>query len=226
MPNRSSLLALATLRRLVAPQALLAAGLISLSLSTQAAASYVYDVSFSGPDDAGTSPLAGTVSVSGTITVDQLGTLTLSDIIDFSLTFTSAHYATNTITPANGTDSANTFGTFTLDATASELTLSLPLSSGPLGQFDITDDSHGDDLGFHSGQGFSPTETISNDPGGSLNLYDVYGATLTNGDTIILGTAATATTPVPEPSSIMLLATGSIIGVVLRRRRSVSTHGC
>jgi hypothetical protein len=181
-----------------------------LTLLAAPAWATIYDVDLSGPTTSGP---AGTISIMGTIEVDVLGPIALSNIVDWSLTFTSPSYSPTTLIPSNSM--VGGFGGFGLTATTTELLVFIPPSdaSGGGGFFfsgtapfpvDVT-------LQYQGGDG-SPTQLILSHMVKAIvtDPDDQSVATIGNGGNFVLGIAA-----VPEASSALLLGVVSLGGAAV-----------
>jgi hypothetical protein len=144
----------------------------------------------------------------GTIDIDVIGLVFQSNIIDWSLTFTSPSYSPTTLIPSNSM--VGGFGTFALTATTTELLVTIPPAEAPGSggfffrstaafPFDVA-------LQYQGGDG-SPTQLIlSHSPKASfLDPDDQSVATIGNGGNFTLGIAA-----VPEASPALMLGVVSI----------------
>ncbi len=194
-------------------------GIMSLPASP-AAAAMVYDVSFSDPNLLG----PGNLTVTGTITVDTLGMLSASDIVNFSLTITSARNPPGLITPMTGTISTMNNPVFT--ATAASLSITLPPTMSGAGTFiDFSTNSGSSFLGISNGGGVGPARTMVNGqapPPATEDLSTViFGPA--SGGTFVIATAAVAS--VPEPASLVMACTAGLFGIgcwLRRRQRSAA----
>ena len=188
--------------------AALVAGVLATSAS--ASFSYFFDQEISG---GGEGESGATVSITGTITVADLGTVELADITDYSLSFTSSTYPGPTVlTPSNSNVEVD--GTL-LEATAAELLFDI--TAGGNGEFRIlgttpivndfvrfsisADSDEGNQVSaLHTpdfdGPPFPPQDGAAFDPGSS-GSYTVA--------------------VIPEPTSLALLGLGGL--AMLRRRR-------
>ena len=197
-----------------------AAAAALLAAQAAAAATWTYDVALSG---ACTNACVGTIDVLGTITVDTLGAIDATAVTDFSLTLSSSNYAATVLSPANG--EAGGFGTYTLMATPTALTLSLPAITDPgSGGFFIRDTlafpyvvgvqwQGGDGLPFQQILTNAPVSDFLTDP------FDQSSVNLPASEPLVLGTL----TPVPLPAGLALLLGGLGAlgaGAGLRRMRA------
>jgi hypothetical protein len=186
----------------------LVAGLFATSAS--ASITYLFDQEISG---GGEGESGATVNITGTITVANLGTVELSDINDYSLSFTSTNYAGPTVlTPSNSL--AEIQGSL-LEATSTELLFDI--EAGGNGEFRIlgttpivndfvrfaisNDGSEGSQVfALHTpdfdGPPYPPQDAASFNPGDS--------------GTYTLGV-------IPEPTTLALLGLGGV--AMLRRTR-------
>jgi hypothetical protein len=175
--------------------------------ASPAVADYTYAVNFSDPITGG----GGDVSVSGTITVDKLGSLGASDFTDYSLTFSSPNSGSATLTTSNSSLEYVQQGS-TINATATELSMTFP----PASKFD-SDVFLIYNMSFD--QSFQLSETYGSPAGRNIgNGSDSSFVSLGSGVTTVIGTASAA---VPEPSSLVLGAIGiaAVTGYQLRRRK-------
>ena len=186
------------------------------TLASVASANFTYNVSLSAPNDQQGS--AGPVSVNGTITVDMLGTLTASDIVDYSLTFTSPDNPATTLTPSNGVSVLN-LATLTANVASLKVTLT-PGFGGDISLFAIQTNGTSDlnaDFQFLN-EGSDRFEIFVFPLSGSSNggITELGG----NGGTYTVGTAPSV---VPEPSSLVLAGLGTVMGMGylgMKRRRT------
>jgi hypothetical protein len=189
---------------------LITAALVAGLFSTSASASftYLFDQEISGDGEGSSS----TINITGTITVADLGTVELSDINDYSLSFTSTNYPGPTVlTPSNSLVEVE--GSL-LEATATVLLFDI--EEGGNGEFRIlgTTPIVNDFVRF----------AISNDGSEGSQVFALhtpdYGppyeipqdsASFNPGDgTYTLGV-------IPEPTSLALLGLGGL--AMLRRGR-------
>ena len=189
--------------------AALVVGLVAASAG-RASAGYTYNVSLSVPNEDANflGYYDGNVSVVGTITVDNLGTLTsASDITGYTLAFSSDGNPTTIVTSSNGTVDLSGV---TLMATSTTLTGEFPNFAGT-SEFSIFDNLNttffGIELQFQEYAGSFKTLRIDNqseNPGAAQD----NGASYISSETFTVGTAV-----VPEPSSAALTMIGA--GTVL-----------
>jgi hypothetical protein len=189
---------------------------LATTMAPIASANYVYNVSLSVPVTGNDGMSPGNLTAIGTITVDMLGTLATSDVVDFSITITGVLSTTSTLTPSNADVEFLRTGV-TLSADASSLSLTFPTvvpDYDPIGFF-IQSTTTGDNPPAVS-LGFS-NDGAGNEFIGMMNLGERGTKTIGgNGGTYILGTAAPSS--VAEPSSFLLAGMGIAIGLACFRR--------
>jgi hypothetical protein len=183
--------------------------LVAALSASSASADYVYNVNFSDPLNGG-----GDVSVSGTITVDKLGSLGASDFVAYSLNFSSSNYPSATLTTANSSVEYVQQAS-SINASATDLSMTFPLASAFYSDvFLIYNSSFYQSFQISQTYGTSATRALGNFDD---NSYVTLGS---DGVTTVIGTAVTA---VPEPSSFLLAATAiaAMTGYRFRRRNAV-----
>ena len=191
------------------------------AMASSAPAGFTYNVSQSvvNGEPGGT----GNVTVTGTITVDMLGTLSsASDITGYSLTLSSSRNPSYTM---DSSDASISFFNVTLTATATSLSVNFPIltSTNPSSGFAFTSQS-AHNIGYSYTSVYNPVSTVAfeelaNQPTISSPL-DQGANFLPSSGTYLVGTM-TPTISTPEPSSFALLTMAGVMvsGFVARSRR-------
>lgn len=176
-------------------------------VSAQANTTYFLDYTF---------PVTGgDITASGSITVDTLGAIDSSNVVDWSLTFSSPTYPGPTVlTPLNS--SPDLAGVVTATATELQLLLSDPSDgNGDEGNIRFRGDAFPVDfvfLNLQTGEG-SPNEVlVEHTPG----FASPYTDPRDDGAIDVGGPGTFAFASVPEPAVLTLLA---LSGLALWRRR-------
>ena len=150
---------MARIRVIVASCVVLCACLAGESLG----AGYTYPVAISGPVTDGGPGTGGTIDVVGTIMVDQLGPVTLGNILDWELQVSSPSTASNTLTPAN---SDLYLQNPDIMATTAGLTLTVNGSANPVKTvFQLDDNTPGvmrNGIQFVGGDTYTPIQWLHN----------------------------------------------------------------
>jgi hypothetical protein len=172
---------------------------IALGTMSMASANTVYNVNLS---------IGATGNATGTITTDgTIGTLGLSNILDWHLSVSDGFHTTDTLLgPLSGNNSFDSFNKSDQAATATTLTFNFSSSDGGYFFFENAG-------GFLC---FGPAGACGGASG------DVEGISVQGNlqNTVLTGTQVIATTQsgVPEPSTIALIFSGAVI-VLLRRSK-------
>jgi hypothetical protein len=184
---------------------------LSALSASPAAADYVYNVNLSDPVEVG----SGDVSISGTITVDQLGMLSASDFVSYSLTFSSPNYPSATLTTANSSIYYDQDGSY-VSASATQLSITFPAAStDDYDAFQIAASNNDQALVLSQTYGLDASRVMINGTGIYPHQDESYVDLGGSGITSVIGTAAA----VPEPSSLLLAASGIAAMTFCRFRR-------
>jgi hypothetical protein len=190
---------------------------LTLFFAQAAQAAFIYTIDRSGP----CTECSGDVSVKGTIEVDKLGNLAVSNFVNWNLTFNSINYANTILDPTNS--SVSFFGKVgSIVATATELAFYIP-EENSVDEFLFTIE---DSLAFPfivnwvlqgGGRGNLAQEFVSN------NLEFVRGQPFNQA--VVNSTSNSLIVSIPiaevsEPSAIVLFSL-SFLGLVLARRKKV-----
>lgn len=186
-------------------------GVIALGVATAAKADTLQNYTFNVK-----STIGAPVSAVGYFSVDKQGTISVSDIKDWTLTVTSGNIVLNF--DSSNSSLVSTAGT-TITATGDELTFLAPTENDG---FSLTGSAARSDGAYNFEWNFAfggPSELMIIFPpnGGSEItggiLLPSFPATFTAG-----GVSADPS-PVPEPSSLLLLGTGTLSAAVGLRRK-------
>ncbi len=187
-------------------------GLALAAAGNLVSATFTYQVSESLPC---VRTCTGTIGISGTITVDQLGILSSTDLIDWRLSIGNFSNTPLVLVPSNSTFSL--FGDTTVTAATTAL------------RFDLNETGDGFSFfGFlpgRAGQWLYGSNTPTGSPVEYIN-YPLNGTSETGLQTLTLPSSFIArpfgSTEAPEPASIFMLLGGAAgIGGMAMRRRSL-----
>jgi len=169
---------------------------------------FLFDVSESVP--CGTTQCNGTINLTGTITTDALGGLTLANLVEWNLDFSADGQTVGTLTQSNSSFIA--LGNPQIVATSDLFIITINTTAD---EFDLSSTST--PLGIWTFSGGGPSklsaETLSW-TSRDVQLSGRKSLTLPSNFEAVSGLNAT---PVPEPANILVIPIASLILTALRR---------